>query len=433
MGKPVLLFIGPLETQSGYGQHAADLARCFINMNKFDVKIQSLRWGDCPMNALDPVKDIDLISRILPSPNMNRQPEVCVWVSIPSEFTPYGKYNIGITAGIETTICPAEWIEGLNRMNLNIVPSNHAKDVFLKSEFIKNDQKTKIPIGHIKVTSPIEVIFEGADISKYRRLEPDQIHGDIVDELNLIKEDFVYLFVGHWLQGSLGNDRKDVGMMIKTFIESFSSEKIMPALLLKTSGATFSAIDREEILKKLREIVSLYKGKQVPNIYFLHGQLTDDEMNLMYNHPKIKSMVTLTKGEGFGRPLLEFTMVGKPIIASAWSGHIDFLDKEMSLLLPGELTLVDKSAVNQFIIDGSRWFTADYKVSQLAFKKSYHEYNKVLSSSKKLMYQNKNKFSLKDMEIKLNNLLTKYLPYFPEEIILQLPKKELSLPKLIKI
>jgi hypothetical protein len=432
MNKPQLVIISPLQTQSGYGRHAADIARSIIALDKFDVKLISLKWGDCPMNALIPGKDDDLLSRIVPQ--LTRQPEICVFVSIPNEFQPIGKYNIGITAGIEATVCPPQWIEGLNRMDVNIVPSEHSKLVFTRSEFIKNGPNNQ-PVGFLKLEKPMEIIFEGADTNVYKKLEPMQIDIGILQTLDEIKEDFVYLFVGHWLQGSLGNDRKDVGMTIKLFLDTFKNKKDAPALLLKTSGATFSVIDREEILKKISAIKSTYPTTDVlPNIYLLHGQLTDDEMNSLYNHPKVKCMVSLTKGEGYGRPLLEFSLTGKPIIASAWSGHVDFLDKEMSILLPGELKDVDASALNDFFIKGSKWFTADYNVVPIAYTKMKEEYDKYLSLSKKLMYQNKNKFSHKAMTEKFRYFFEKYVPDFPVEIDLKLPeKKDITLPKLQKI
>ena len=40
------------------------------------------------------------------------------------------------------------------------------------------------------------------------------------------------------------------------------------------------------------------------------------EMNEMYNHPKVKAHLTFTHGEGFGRPLLEASFSGKPIIST---------------------------------------------------------------------------------------------------------------------
>jgi glycosyltransferase involved in cell wall biosynthesis len=428
MGKPVLLAIAPVLSQSGYGKHAADLVRCLIRLDKFDVKIWNIRWGATPLNALTPGKDDDIISRLMPVPQLPKQPEVSFQVTIPPEFQPIGMFNIGVTAGIETSVCNPTWIDGLNRMNLNIVPSLHSKVVFEKSEFTKNDQQGR-PIGYMKLEKPVEVLFEGADTNIYKRT--DQLPDTITAELKNIPEDFCFLYVGHWLQGNIGADRKDTGMLIKVFLETFKDRENPPALLLKASSATFSVLDREELLKKIAYIKQLVPGK-LPNVYLLHGQLTDEEMNGLYNHPKVKCMATFTKGEGFCRPLLEFSLCGKPIIASGWSGHLDFLDKDMSILLPGKIGPVDQTAVNDFIIKDSQWFTTDYNAAAGFLKEVFENYNKHLSRSRKLMYQNKETFSLNDMQRKMSILLNKYVPEFPEEVQLKLPIKKISLPKIAK-
>ena len=67
--------------------------------------------------------------------------------------------------------------------------------------------------------------------------------------------------------------------------------------------------------EQIKNYIKLYPKKNIPSIYILHGDLSDEEMNSLYNHHKVKAMVSLTKGEGFGRPLLEFSVVGKPIVA----------------------------------------------------------------------------------------------------------------------
>jgi len=130
--------------------------------------------------------------------------------------------------------------------------------------------------------------------------------------------------------------------MIKTFCDTFKGKAKKPALFLKTSGASYSIIDREEILQKIRAIRT---NDSLPNVYLLHGSITDDEMNGLYNHKKVKAMVSFTHGEGYGRPFAEFAVSEKPIITSNWSGHVDFLDKEYSILLPGELKQIDSSVV----------------------------------------------------------------------------------------
>jgi glycosyltransferase involved in cell wall biosynthesis len=209
-------------------------------------------------------------------------------------------------------------------------------------------------------------------------------------------------------------------MLIKCFVESFKDEnKNKPALVLKTSSANFSVKERESFRKKIKEIVGDIKNP--PSIYLLFGDLTNKEMNDLYNHPKIKSMVSITKGEGFGRPLLEFTMTGKPVIASNWSGHKDFLSIDNSIMVGGKLTEVDDSAVDAFIIKGSKWFTANYNEVIEVLKLVKKDYNKFLTKSKILKEENKNNFSLSKMTEKFKSIITPFV-VIPQQTKLILPK-----------
>ena len=133
--------------------------------------------------------------------------------------------------------------------------------------------------------------------------------------------------------------------MIKTFAMAFKNEKKKPALILKTSSATFSIRDREQIIRNIKSALGNDWGK-VP-VYLLHGDLTPEEMNGLYEHPKVKAMLNFTKGEGFGLPLMQFALTGKPVIVSNWSGHLDFL-KDGAILLEGELKPVHPSVADQF-------------------------------------------------------------------------------------
>ena len=264
MSKPLLLFTAPVGTRSGYGAHSRDIARSLIAMDKFDIKIFPVRWGSTPQNALnekDP-NDIEIIKRLLVNPNMERQPDVHIHCVVPNEFMTIGKYNIGITAGIETTACPQDWIEGLNRMDLNIVPSNFSKEALEKTIYDRIDNNTKQVLGNIRCEKPIEVLFEGADTKIYKK--PKQISKDLKKEFQQIDESFLFLYVGHWLNGSIGNDRKDTGMLVKVFLETFKNHKKKPALLMKTNSADFSVLDREEMLKRIKDIKNSVKGDDLP-------------------------------------------------------------------------------------------------------------------------------------------------------------------------
>jgi glycosyltransferase involved in cell wall biosynthesis len=381
---------------------------------------------------------------LLDNPNLDRQPDIHFHIVVPNEFQPVAKYNIGITAGLETTVCPPVWIEGLNRMNLNIVPANFIKESLSTAVFDKHDENTKQKVGELRCTTPVEVLFEGADTEIYKPTK--EFSKDLVDELKGIKEDFCFLFVGHWLQGGLGNDRKDLGMLIKTFLETFKNQKKQPALLLKTSGATPCILDREDILAKLNEVKNTVNGK-LPNIYMLHGDLSDDEMNGLYNHPKVKAHVSFTHGEGFGRPLLEASLSEKPVIASNWSGHVDFLNDKDSLLLPGSLNDVKKESFPKNMhVNGAQWFTVNYNYASKMLQDVFDNYSKYTIKAKRLAIKNQTKFSLDAMTKKFEEILDKYLPKFeeqPQQVKLNLPKlkkvssvrdaPKIELPKLKKV
>lgn len=424
--KPVFVISCPIDTYSGYGARSRDIVKAIIKTDKYDVKILPQRWGATPWNFIEDHKEEwgFLQSHILVEPKLTQQPEIWAQITIPNEFQPVGKYNIGITAGIETTAVKGEWVEGCNRMNLVITSSEFAKKTFESMSYeVKNQQgQTQ---GQLKLTTPIEVIFEGANTDIYKVLNtPCSL--DIQ-----IKESFAYLFVGHWTQGDFGEDRKNVSLLVKAFYETFKNKKNKPALILKTSGAGSSYMDRDSILNKISQIKQSVNSKDLPNIYLLHGDFTDSEINEIYNHSKVKAMISLTKGEGFGRPLLEFSLVKKPIIATGWSAHTEFLDPEFTVALKGELKPVGPSAVNDWIMAESQWFNVDYGQVGYYLKDMFENYKKYTDGAKRQAYKSKNEFSWDNMFEKVNQVLTERIPDFPKEIQLQLPK--LELPKLQKI
>ena len=403
--KPVLVISCPASSRSGYGDHSRDLIRSLIAIDKYDVQIIDQRWGNCDMTE---TSDKEITSRFIKQ--MTSQPDVWVQVTVPNEFQPVGKYNIGITAGIETTMVSSPWIEGVNRMDLIIVPSKHSKEVFEKTVYDKIDDKTKQKVGELKCNKPIEVLFEGLDLSKFFKTK--NIVKSIADTMDQIKEKDCYLFTGHWMNGEFGHDRKDVGGMIRIFLESFKnkSSRNQPALVLKTSSATFSVTDREIILKKIEKIKNGVDSKNLPNIYLIHGNLTEEELNSLYNHPKIKAMISFTHGEGYGRPLLEFGITGKPVIAPNWSGHVDFLS-ENGILLPGELKKVHSSVVwENVIIKESSWFYVDYGYASGLIKDVEKNYKKYLQKSRKQTQYIKNNFTLDQMKNVFEKQLDNYLP-----------------------
>jgi glycosyltransferase involved in cell wall biosynthesis len=428
--KPLIVISCPIDTFSGYGARSRDIVISLIKSNKYDVKVLPQRWGSTPFGFLkaDNADHKLMIDCILPGNQLPKQPDVWMQITVPNEFQPIGKYNIGITAGIETTLCAAQWIDGVNRMNLTLVSSKHAKSVFEASGFEEKNAQGQV-IRQIKLEKPVEVLFEGANTDIYKKL--DTVEGEVVESIDdLVKEDFNYLFVGHWLQGEIGQDRKDVGMLIKTFLETFKGKKQRPGLILKTSAGNYSIMDRDSILDKIRQIEETVGG-DLPSIYLLHGELSDDEMNILYNHPKVKASVSFTKGEGYGRPLLEASISGKPVITSNWSGHVDFLDNEMSILLPGQVTQIHPSAaVKDMLIPESGWFTVDYKKASDTLEDVYKNYKKYTDGAKRQSYRSRTEFSLDKMAEKLISIIDNKVP---KPVEFKLPQlKKIELPKLKK-
>jgi glycosyltransferase involved in cell wall biosynthesis len=414
--KPTILFRGPVKTRSGYGSHSRDLLESLYQMNLFNIKIDSCMWGNTPMTALEPDNVFHKWIESNISSNFDGLPDIYIQVTVPNEFNRFGKFNIGITAGIETTVAPKDWVDGCNRMDLIIATSNFSKDVLLSTVYDERNKNTNDIIKKHKIEKPIEVLFEGVDTNIYNDAVNPNFKLDI-------KENFAFLFVGHWLKGNIGQDRKDVGMLIKCFVESFKDGRDMPALVLKTSSSNFSIKERDIFIKKIKDIVTDLENP--PPIYLLFGDLTNKEMNDLYNHPKIKSMISITKGEGFGRPLLEFTMSGKPVIASNWSGHKDFLPIDKAVMVGGKLTDVDDSAIDQFIIKGSKWFTANYGEVAEIMKLVKNDYSNFLLKSLKLKEENKENFSLEKMKSKFEEILKPYSIAFqppPQQTKLILPK-----------
>jgi hypothetical protein len=431
--KPLFIISCPIDTFSGYGARSRDLVKAIIELDKYDVQVLPQRWGGTPWNFIEDHKEEwgFLQKHLLLTPQLPKQPEIWAQVTIPNEFQPVGKYNIGFTAGIETTVCAPDWIEGLNRMNVNFVSSEHSKKVFEESKFEQKDERTNQTIRHIQLEKPVEVLFEGADLSTYLPLESKQIVDINLDE---VKEQFAYLFVGHWISGDLGEDRKNVGLLVKAFFETFKNKSKKPALILKTSQVGSSYVDREEIIKKIKQIKKTVNSKDLPNVYLLHGEFTDKEMNQLYNHSKVKVMVSLTKGEGFGRPLLEFTLSKKPLITTGWSGHMDFLNPEFVSLISGQLTPVHPSAANQWLLKESQWFSPDYGQIGFYLKDVFENYKKYQQGATRQAYKSKTEFSFDKMKEVIDGYLTKYIPEFPKQVSIQLPQlKKIELPKKIEI
>ena len=418
MNKPLLVFQAPVATRSGYGDHSRDILKSLFELDKYDVKVVPTRWGNTPQDQINPQTEFG--QKILQNiaTQVDRQPDIFIQVSVANEFKKVGKYNIGITAGVETTVAPQEFIQGSNNMDLIITPSEFTKNTLVKTLFTQVDKNTKQKVGELKLTKPVEVLFEGVDISIFNGKSSSSI-------LDSVDTDFNFLYVGHWLAGDLGHDRKDLGMMIKTFCTVFKSlpKKQQPGLVLKSSHAGFSVGERERISNTIKNITEEF-GEKCPPIHLVFGDLSESELNDLYNDKKVKAMLMFTKGEGYGRPLAEFATTGKPILVSNWSGYKDFLPEENTVYLEGELKEVHQSAQNKFLLKESKWFYVDYSKAAAKIFDIHKNYKIYLSKSKGLKTNINSNFTLSKMTKKLGSILEKYIKVEPQpqHIEMKLPE-----------
>ena len=451
--KKSVVMCAPFNTRSGYGDHARSIFYSIVDREDIDIKCIDVKWGNTPRNHLRPEvpRHKKLLDRIIKPETIQQQPDVYIDIRIPNEFATPGKFNIGITAGVETDVVSGDFLLGCNKMDLNIVPSTFTAATFHRCKY---DQMQDMPdgskqkTGQLSLQKPMTVLFEGVDTDVYTPMDKYQIKGDFIDEFNeLVKEDFVYLHVGQLGKGGYGEDRKNITLMVKCFRQAFSNHPNPPAMVLKTNGANFSVLDHHDTLKRLRKQASKFSSvDSLPSVYLIHGDLTVEEMAMLYNHPKIKTMVSCTHGEGYGRPLAEATCCDLPVIASNWSAQLDFLSDKESLLISGFLKEVPKSALwPPIVVEPSKWFNVQESDVIRKFRLFYKKEKLLTKKAKRLGKKNRREKSLKAMAIEMNKILDDVLKQIPSQVGLKLPKLQkvgetsekpkasIKLPKLKKI
>jgi hypothetical protein len=164
--------------------------------------------------------------------------------------------------------------------------------------------------------------------------------------------------------------------------------------------------------------------------------MEETDMSNLYHHPKVKAMISFAKGEGYGRPMAEFTLTGKPLLASGWSGQMDFLPAEHSILLEGSLTPVHESAADQFCMKEAQWFSVNYSNAANKIYDVYNKYDSYLEKSKGLRENTLKNFTLDNMHDKFTELMDIYVKKAPQLVPFNIPKvnaSKMQIPKLNKL
>lgn len=346
-----VLLRGPVLTQSGYGVHARQIASWLFSRNDLDVEVQALPWGDTPW-IIDKDTNSGLIGKLMersvdPS---GRVYDVSVQLQLPNEWdASLARANIGITAGVETDRCNPAWIDSCNRMTTVIVPSKHTESSLRASG---------------KLDVPLKVIPEAFSEAYLKDVKSS------IDDLEL-STSFNFLMVGQITGNNPENDRKNIFYAVKWFCEAFKDDQSV-GLVIKTNSGRNTTIDRKIVTQTFENLIREVRKSQFPRIHLVHGEMTDEEMCSLYKHPKIKGFLTLTRGEGYGLPILEAAASGLPILATGWSGHTDFLSHGNYISFSYKLSPIHQSRVdNKIFVPGSNWahpIEEDFKKKILKFK-----------------------------------------------------------------
>lgn len=345
--KRKLLFIGPVLTASGYGVHARQLLKALNDSGDFDIAVESLRWGDTPFLQDESLGWIRLLSQ-----KKHEHPDVAVQVTIPNEFRRRAPLMVGVTAGIEVDRVSPDWLMKCNaEVDFVVVPSEHSRRSFIV-EYQGQDG------NRLRLEKPIFVVHEGVDTAVFKPTggEGTVAYSTILTELDVPAKNFV--FVGLGLDKADGRDRKNVTKLVEWFCKAFNGSQSV-GLILKTSIVNGSLIDFEITKKRISDIKLGIGCKDFPKIFLVHGRMTEEEMANVYRDPRVVASVSFTHGEGFGLPLIEAAATGLPVLATDWSGHLDFLTKDgKKLFVPVEADLQEiyKECVWPGVMnEGSRW------------------------------------------------------------------------------
>jgi len=350
--KKKVLLRAPVLTQSGYGVHSRQIARWLLSKD-IDLEVQALMWGDTPW-LINRDASSGLIGKLMDKSvdPASKFYDVTVQVQLPNEWDPnLGRVNVGVTAAVETDVCNPQWVHACNKMSSIVVPSKHS----LAS--LTNSGKIEVPAYVIPESFPDEITQ-----NTHTRID------DIKFETS-----FNFLFVGQITGKNSENDRKNIFYTIKWFCDTFSNDKDV-GLIIKTNTGRNTKIDRQVVISVLKSVLNEINRKVNPKVYLLHGDMSDAEMASLYRHTQIKALISLTRGEGYGLPLLEAAASGLPVIATNWSGHLDFMNNGKFIAIDYKLENVHPTRVDETIfMKNAKWANVleeDFKKKIIKFRNS---------------------------------------------------------------
>jgi glycosyltransferase involved in cell wall biosynthesis len=360
-------------TQSGYGVHARQILRWLKEqeeLGKLALTLQIMPWGDTSW-YVDPQAKNGLIGYAMSRTGELTPPyDVAIQLQLPNEWdSRLGKYNVGVTAGIETTKCHPEWTAACAVMNKVVVPSEHSKKSLGVPDIFNNI--TVVPESYIDEID----LLDGKEFPQI--------------DLPINNTDFAVLMNGQLTGGTAASDRKNSFSALKWMCELFHDDPKF-VIVFKTNMARNSKIDRMVTGNLLKQMLSQVRRGGSPRVILVHGDLDDESCAKLYRHPAIKALVTTTRGEGFGLPILEAAASGLPVIATDWSAHTEYLQDKYTSLKSSLVDVHSSRIDNRLFVKGSQWA----EVSEIDFKNKMKKFR--FDHSKQISMAVSLKKSLKD-------------------------------------
>jgi len=340
----------PLLSVSGYGVHSRQVYSFLEESKSFDLCSQVVNWGNTSW-LINPDFESGQVGRIMAT--SNPAPEVSklsVQVQLPDEWDPsLAGINVGVSAVIETDKCNPEWVEACNKMDAVIVPSRHAELSLRRSGTL---------------TCPTYVVPEWYHT---------QIESSDFDEAILNKEfetEFNFLIVSQITGNHPETDRKNLFYTIKWFCETFQDDPTV-GLIIKTNHGRGTRIDRGITRKLIGSLLNEVRIGQFPRVNLLHGNLNPSEIASLYKHKSTKALISLTRGEGFGLPILEAAASNLPVITTSWSAHTEFLALGKYVGIDYNLVDVPEMKIDgRIFVNETRWANP----SEIDFKKKIKKF-----------------------------------------------------------
>ena len=335
---------GPLLSISGYGVHARQICRWAFKQD-FHVTTDITRWGNTPWYT-DRDECDGLIDKIMEASSpISGKPDYSFQIMLPNEWDHnLANKNFGFSAVVESDICSSSWVTACQRMDHVVVPSEFAKRCLVNTG-LKSKRVTVIPEAYL-----------------------DACEEESVDLKLSFETQENYLIFGQ-MSGDYETDRKNTAMTIALFCDEFKNNPDV-GLIVKTNSGGNSTVDRQVSKNKLKSIVNQVRPGSFPKVYFLHGYLNDKEVSSLYRNPKVKGLISLTHGEGFGLPLLEAAACGLPVCATDWSAHTEFLSLgEWTKIKSTKKMIPMKKVDGNIWVHGAKWACPDINEARVALRK----------------------------------------------------------------